>query len=120
MPNPFQDREPSIVGNAGLRTPQREVYDKFCEHAATGQAKDREVGIILPVGCGKSGCIALAPFAYKARRALVVAPGLTIADQLQREFDPASPDMFYTKSGSLAVGPFPEPVEIRGTTTNRG
>jgi hypothetical protein len=50
----------------------------------------------LPVGCGKSGCITLTPFAFKAKRALIVAPGLAIARQLQNDFDPARPQMFYT------------------------
>ena len=39
---------------------------------------EREVGLVLPVGCGKSGLITLTPFAFKARRALVVAPGVKI------------------------------------------
>lgn len=56
---------------------------------------------------------------FKSARALVVAPGLTIADQLHADFDPANPEMFYTKSGAFNDGPYPEPVEIRGTTTNR-
>ena len=33
--------------------------------------------------------------------------------------DPALADMFYIKCGVLQGQPFPEPVEIRGTTTNR-
>jgi superfamily II DNA or RNA helicase len=118
MTNPFQTRRPTIDGNPRVRTPQREVFHRLSDLAEQNQPTDRESGVILPVGCGKSGCIALAPFAFKANRALVVAPGLTIATQLARDFDPANPDMFYLKSGTLVGGPFPEPVEIRGTTTN--
>jgi superfamily II DNA or RNA helicase len=51
---------------------------------------------------------------------LIVAPGLRIAEQLAKDFDPARQDMFYLKTGALETQPFPEPVEIRGTTTNRG
>jgi DNA or RNA helicases of superfamily II len=120
MPSPFQTREPHILGNEGVRNPQREAYLKLQEYAALPAGEEREVGIILPVGCGKSGCIALAPFAFKSARTLVVAPGITIAEQLSKDFDPSSSDMFYTKSGTLPDGPFPEPVEIRGTITNRG
>jgi superfamily II DNA or RNA helicase len=119
MTNPFATREPAIEGNGGLRIPQREAYAEMQKAAAVPVEVEREVAIVLPVGCGKSGCIALAPFAFKAKRTLVLAPGLTIADQLNNGFDPTNPDMFYTKSGALATGPFPEPVEIRGTTTNR-
>ena len=74
---------------------------------------DREVGIVLPVGCGKSGLITLTPFAYGARRALVVAPNVKIYDQLAEEFDPANPEMFYQARKALAGGPYPEPVPIR-------
>lgn len=119
MSTPFQNREPVVDGNQDLRIPQREAYVHLATFASDSAATDREVAIILPVGCGKSGCIALAPFAFKARRALVVAPGVTIADQLQRDFDPSNPEMFYLKSGTLVAAPYPEPVEIRGTTTNR-
>jgi superfamily II DNA or RNA helicase len=116
--NPFQTRAPSIEGNPLLRVPQTEAYGKLVEFAQTG-AEDREGGIVLPVGCGKSGCITIAPFAFKAKRTLVVAPGLNITTQLQEDFDPASPKMFYAKCKVIDGPPYPEPVEIRGTTTNR-
>ncbi|CAN5811747.1 DEAD/DEAH box helicase family protein [soil metagenome] len=119
MTSPFQTREPHIEGNEGVRNPQREAFLSLQEYAGNPKGEEREVGIILPVGCGKSGCIALAPFAFKSARTLVVAPGITIAEQLGKDFDPSNSDMFYTKSGTLPAGPFPEPVEIRGTTANR-
>lgn len=117
--NPFQDRQPSINGNPHLRTPQQETYGVLAEFAGN-PGDEREVGIVLPVGCGKSGCITLAPFAFRSKRTLVVAPGLKIAEQLYKDFDPTKPDMFYIKCGVLQGMPYPEPVEIRGTTTNRG
>ncbi|MDW3181465.1 DEAD/DEAH box helicase family protein [Roseobacter sp.] len=79
----------------------------------------REVGTILPVGCGKSGCITLTPFAFRSSRALVVAPGLNIVSQLADDFDPARPEMFYQKCRVLTGQPYPEPVEIRGRDANR-
>lgn len=117
--NPFQDRQPSIDANPMLRTPQRETYAALVTFAATA-GDEREAGIVLPVGCGKSGCITLAPFAFRSQRTLVVAPGLKIAEQLYKDFDPTKPDMFYIKCGVLQGAPYPEPVEIRGTSTNRG
>lgn len=117
--NPFRDRQPSVIANARLRTPQRETYAVLETFAGTAGG-EREVGIVLPVGCGKSGCITLAPFAFRSKRTLVIAPGLKIAEQLYNDFDPTTPDMFYIKSGVLQGMPYPEPVEIRGTTTNRG
>jgi superfamily II DNA or RNA helicase len=118
--NPFQTREPNIVGNSLIRTPQQEAYTALAEFARDAGADEREVGIVLPVGCGKSGCITITPFAFKARRTLVVAPGLNIAQQLHNDFDPSRSDMFYVKCAVLAGQPYPEPVEIRGTTSNLG
>ncbi len=117
--NPFQTREPYIAQNALLRTPQREAYAELVSFAANSEGQDREIGIVLPVGCGKSGCITLTPFAFKATRTLVIAPSVPIAGQLQKDFDPSRPDMFYIKCRVLDGQPYPEPVEIRGTTTNR-
>ena len=117
--NPYQNRQPNISDNKSLRTPQLEAYDHLARFAVERDGQEREIGIVLPVGCGKSGCITLAPFAFKAERTLVVAPGVPIAGQLHDDFDPSRPDMFYIKCGVLDGAPFPEPVEIRGTTTNR-
>ena len=117
--NPFQTRRPEIDDNLRLRTPQREAYAKLAEFARNSSQEDREVGIVLPVGCGKSGCIAIAPFAFSANRVLVVAPGLNISNQLLRDFDPAQTDMFYEKCGVMSGPPYPEPVEIRGRSSNR-
>src|SRR3972149_2615329 len=99
--NPFQTREPNIVENERLRTPQREAYAELARFASESDGLEREIGIVLPVGCGKSGCITLTPFAFKATRTLVVAPGVPIAGQLRDDFDPARPDMFYIKCAIL-------------------
>ena len=119
QPNPFQTRKPNIAQNHRLRTPQREAYAELVSFAANLEGQDREIGIVLPVACGKSGCITLTPFAFKATRTLVIAPSVPIAGQLQKDFDPSRPDMFYIKCRVLDGEPYPEPVEIRGTTTNR-
>lgn len=119
MTNPFQDRQPHIENNQLIRTPQREAYLALSEYATVQDDAEREVAIVLPVGCGKSGCITIAPFAFRARRALVVAPGVSIAQQLAQDFDPSNSGMFYQKCAVLAGMPYPEPVEIRGTSTNR-
>ena len=117
--NPFQTRKPSISGNPRLRAPQQEAYAELTRFAGNPDEQEREVGIVLPVGCGKSGCITIAPFAFRATRTLVVAPGVKIAQQLHDDFDPARRDMFYIKCGVLNGQPYPEPAEIRGATTNR-
>ena len=116
--NPFHDRKPCVSNNERLRTPQREAFDSLEKFASEPRETGREVGILLPVGCGKSGCIVLAPFAFQSARTLVVAPNVKIAGQLLADFDPADPEMFYKKCDVLAGGPYPEPAEIRGKTTN--
>ena len=119
MPNnPFQDRNPKIKANPKLRLPQQEAYAALSDFAVIAN-DEREAGIVLPVGCGKSGCITLAPFAFRSHRTLVVAPGVKIAEQLNRDFDPSQPDMFFIKCGVLEDPPFPEPVYLRGTLANR-
>jgi superfamily II DNA or RNA helicase len=118
MPNVFENRRPAVAGNPQIRTPQREAYNSLVAHFQTADA-EREVGIVLPVGCGKSGTITLTPFAAQSRRTLVVAPGINIAGQLAKDFDPTNPDMFYQKCRVLDGTPYPEPVVIKGTTTNR-
>lgn len=114
----FNKAAAKIADNIKLREPQREAYAAVFDHFSDAD-KHREAGVVLPVGCGKSGLITLAPFAVEARKVLVVAPGLRIADQLLRDFDPSEPGMFYKKCAVLAGPEYPEPAEIRGSTTNQ-
>jgi superfamily II DNA or RNA helicase len=112
----YQDRRPNVEQNALLRTPQREAYAAL----AAAPPEERELGVVLPVGCGKSGLLAITPFAFRARRALVVAPNVKIAQQLYADVDPTREQMFYRRVQVLDGAPFPEPAEIRGRMTNRG
>jgi len=89
----FATIDPNIENNHLLRIPQNEGYEAIHNHYLS--AGNREIGIVLPVGCGKSGLIAITPFALKSKRVLVVAPGIRIKDQLAEDFNPVNPDMFY-------------------------
>lgn len=110
--------QPSVTGNPALREPQIGAFEALAQHDFT---VEREVSVVLPVGCGKSGLLALAPFAVNSHRALLVAPNVKIADQLLADLTPSDPDFFYVKRAILAAaGPFPEPAEIRGASTNIG
>src|SRR5690606_28069293 len=51
------------------------------------------------------------------KRVLVIAPNLPITTQLMASVDPSSRRHFLQSRGVLQQ-PFPEPAEIRGTTTN--
>ena len=118
--NAFETLTPNTTGNLKLRSPQREGYDHLVSHFSTVGAEP-EVAVVLPVGCGKSGLMAIAPFAVKSKRALLVAPGTRIAGQLHgKDFNPTSDECFYHKCDVLPGQILPEAAEIRGKRTNRG
>lgn len=117
MTSAFQSLVPNIIGNSSLREPQICSYEALQKFYSEQFDPDtfKEAGIVLPVGCGKSGCITLTPFAFKSKRSLVIAPGVAIAQQLQKDFEPLT--SFYRRC-SVLTREFPEAVEIRGTDTN--
>lgn len=80
----FQDTPANIEGNQGLRDPQREAHARA---AAYYQRGGQKALIQLPVGCGKSGVAAILPFGIAKGRVLVIAPNLTIKDELFKAFD---------------------------------
>jgi len=108
---------PNIIGNTLLRIPQYEGYESIKKHYSSSNV--REIGIVLPVGCGKSGLIAITPFALKSKRVLVVAPGIRIKEQLAEDFNPVNTDMFYLKCNVITGNEFPEPAIIEGKKTNK-
>ena len=114
---PFQTLNPNVLGNDRLRRPQRESYQAITEHYSNGE-EVLEVGIVLPVGCGKSGAITLTPFATKAARVLVIAPGVRIAAQLLSDFESTSEKNFYRKTAVLEGDVLPEVADIRGSASN--
>lgn len=113
----YTELTPNVTGNLDLREPQVEAFHAISSHGFD-DSENREVSVVLPVGCGKSGLLALAPFAVQSRRALLVAPNVKIADQLLRDVTPSDPKYFYTNRKVLGGNTFPEPAEIRGASTN--
>lgn len=80
----FTSVEYEIDENTELRDPQREAHAATLEHFASS----REPAILqLPVGCGKSGLIALLPFGLAHGRALVISPNITIRDSLHADLN---------------------------------
>lgn len=115
--NHFSTLTPHVDSNTNLRTPQIEAFNAVASHDFQAD-EGREVSVVLPVGCGKSGLLALAPFAVKSQRTLLVAPNLKIANQLLEDLTPSNSKFFYTKRSVLDEPPYPEPAEIRGTSGN--
>lgn len=108
----------NIENNPNLREPQREAWTHIRDHYAAPNS-ERRVGIVLPVGCGKSGLIAITPYAIQARRVLVIAPGTRIRDQLGGDMKSSSPHNFYERCAILnADTPFPDAVIVASGTVN--
>jgi excisionase family DNA binding protein len=80
----FIDTPFEIEGNTNLRDPQRDAYAAVAESFRRG---DTTAIVQLPVGCGKSGLAAILPFGIARGRVLVIAPNLTIKDELLKSFD---------------------------------
>jgi superfamily II DNA or RNA helicase len=114
---PF-DQLANISTNGRLRDPQREGWAAIGRHFSE-RGVAREVGIVLPVGCGKSGLIAIAPYATPTRRALVIAPGTRIRLQLGNDLRSNSETNFYDRCGVLdASAEFPETTVVESGRVN--
>lgn len=108
----------SVEDNTLLRVPQREGWVGVRDHYGRPGAA-QEVGIVLPVGCGKSGLIAITPFAVGSGRALVVAPGRKIRGQLGDDLRPSSASNFYERFRVIAEREeFPEVVVVESGRVN--
>jgi DNA repair protein RadD len=73
-----------IEENLQLREPQVEAYKALDEYFKSG---GKTAVIQIPVGCGKSGIAAIAPFGIAKGRVLVVSPNLTIKDGIFETLD---------------------------------
>ncbi len=84
FPDFFLSTEVNVDDNLLLPDPQRES----CKAAQSFFSKGGKRAIIqLPIGFGKSGLISLLPFGIARGRVLVIAPNLTIMDELRKKLD---------------------------------
>jgi superfamily II DNA or RNA helicase len=114
---PFE-HQTMIVDNPRLRIPQQEGWVHIRDYFQRAGVP-REAGIVLPVGCGKSGLIAIAPYALNARRALVIAPGTRIRGQLDRDLRGSSATNFYERCQIFPPSAaFPEAIIIASGRVN--
>lgn len=97
----FVDTPFSVEENAALREPQRDAWAQAALYFADGGKK---AIIQLPVGCGKSGVAAILPFGIARGRVLVIAPNLTIKEELYRTLDITNRQKcFWRQRGVLAA-----------------
>ena len=101
----FADTEVSIWQNPSLREPQVEGYFAIRDHF---KHSDEPCYVQLPVGCGKTGLIGLTPFGISKGRVLIIAPNLTIRENIRRELNVSDPNCFYSKRGVFVpkCGPY--------------
>jgi DNA repair protein RadD len=95
----FKNTPVKIHGNPQLREPQREGYQAIIDHFNSDSGPSY---IQLPVGCGKTGLMGLAPFG------VTVAPNITVRDTILNELDISKPDCFYSQRMVLTpnAGPY--------------
>jgi len=103
--NFFKETNVNIISNQKLREPQRDGYQAIYDHFMSNNGY---CYIQMPVGCGKTGLMGIAPFGVANGRVLIVAPNLTVRDTIVSELDISSPDNFYLKCGIFIpqTGPF--------------
>jgi superfamily II DNA or RNA helicase len=92
----FSETKASIWQNASLREPQIDGYFAIRAHFAESSAPGY---VQLPVGCGKTGLMGLTPFGIARGRVLIIAPNLTIRENIRRELNVSDPNCFYSKRG---------------------
>src|SRR4051812_6026568 len=84
----FLSAEARVQGNRSLRDPQAEGHAAALEYFAGGGHRAVEQ---IPVGCGKTGLISILPLGIARGRVLVIAPNLTIRDQIAAAVDATNP-----------------------------
>jgi DNA repair protein RadD len=94
----FTNTRVFITNNPKLREPQERGHAAAVAHFAAGGGRALEQ---IPVGCGKTGLITLLPFGVARGRVLVIAPNVTIRDELIRNFSSSNPKCFYLTSAAL-------------------
>lgn len=102
----FQVTDASITNNVRLREPQREAYSAIKQHFRS--SADPAI-IQIPVGCGKTGVIAILPFGISTGRVLIIAPNKTIRTGISEALDIGNPKFFLGKTKvlpSFMGGPF--------------
>lgn len=95
-----------ITANPSLRDPQKEGHAAAVAFFEKGGTRAVEQ---IPVGCGKTGLLAILPFGSARGRVLIIAPNITIRDQILEAVDATSPRSFYRTGGvlsDLSGGPF--------------
>ncbi len=96
----------NIESNENLREPQVEGYNAVKSHF---QNNFEHAIVQIPVGCGKTGLMALLPFGIARGRILVIVPNLEIRRGISSSFDISGNACFWANTRVLhdvSSGPF--------------
>ncbi|MFO0570165.1 MAG: DEAD/DEAH box helicase family protein [Polyangiaceae bacterium] len=110
----FIDTPFEIETNTNLRDPQRDAYVAVADFFRRGETT---AIVQLPVGCGKSGLAAILPFGVARGRVLMIAPNLTIKDELLKSLDITNKQkcfwrrMLVLQDADMAHGPYVTTLE---------
>ncbi len=102
----FQSAMAAISSNDLLREPQREAHNAVRLHFGN---ESGHVVIVIPVGCGKTGVMAILPFGIAGGRVLIITPNTTIRRGVFNALDIANPKCFWKRAkvlADLSHGPF--------------
>ena len=102
----FQTLTEDIEDNQRLREPQRDAHKAVRRHFSDN---DEHVILQIPVGCGKTGIMAILPFGIARGRVLVITPNLTIRKGVAEALDISNTGNFWRKTGVLhdfSSGPY--------------
>jgi DNA repair protein RadD len=89
----------NIDANELLREPQQGAHRAAREHFESSAA---HATIQMPVGCGKTGVIATLPFGIATGCVLVIAPNVTIRQNIYEAVDLSSPKCFWKRCRVLS------------------
>lgn len=113
----FMNSFPNILENEALREPQINAYTELYNHFITNK-KTTHALVVLPTGVGKTGVMGIAPYYISKGKVLIIAPRVTIKDNLIKTLDPLSPDNFWVQRDIFeSPEQLPSVCEYRPTLT---
>lgn len=98
----FENVQLFIEGNDYLREPQVEAYRKIKQFFNTTANERKEALIVLPTGTGKTGVMAIAPFAVSKKKALIITPQTVVANTVMGSLDSMDYKNFWFTSKTIS------------------
>lgn len=97
----FEKVQLFIDGNKYLREPQIEAYHKIEQYFNTPSEARKEGIVVLPTGTGKTGVMAISPYAVSKKRALIITPQTVVANTVMGSLDSLDHKNFWYSSKTI-------------------